>query len=71
LTSNLKGKKFETPLRVTCLFHTTFASNSVNIFATHYTQKALKARSIANVTFAVESFVGTLPPFEGKRLYMA
>ncbi|KZP22953.1 hypothetical protein FIBSPDRAFT_696257, partial [Athelia psychrophila] len=40
-------------------------------FARHYARKEKSARSIANVTFSVESFVGTLPPFQGKRLFNA
>ena len=49
----------------------TFVSNAVNIFTKHYTIKATKARSIANVTFTLDSFIGSLPPFQGKRLYNA
>jgi hypothetical protein len=44
----------------------TFVSHSVNIFAKHYANKSNTARSIANVTFSMDSFVGSLPPFEGK-----
>jgi hypothetical protein len=40
----------------------TFASNFCNIFAKQYTVKALKARTIANTVFAIEYFVGSLPP---------
>lgn len=49
----------------------TFVSDARNIFAKHYARKEISARSIANVTFSVESFVGSLPPFQGKRLYNA
>lgn len=48
----------------------TFVSDARNIFA-HYAREEKSARFIANVTLNVESFVGTLPPFRGKRLYNA
>ncbi|KZP21652.1 hypothetical protein FIBSPDRAFT_931462 [Athelia psychrophila] len=48
----------------------TFVSDARNIFA-HYTREEKSARFIASVTFNVKSFVGTLPPFQGKRLYNA
>jgi Reverse transcriptase (RNA-dependent DNA polymerase) len=49
----------------------TFVSSALNIFAKHYKNKTAAARSVANVTFALDSFIGSLPPFEGKRLYNA
>lgn len=48
-----------------------FKSTRRSIFANHYEVKATKARNVANVSFAVESMIGYIPPFEGKRLYMA
>ena len=47
----------------------TFVSNFRNIFAKQYQNKALKARTIANAIFSIESFIGSLPPLQGKRLY--
>lgn len=49
----------------------TFTSTATNIFANHYINKAVKARSVANVTFCLESFIGSLPPADGKRIYNA
>jgi hypothetical protein len=49
----------------------TFVSHSVNIFAKHYANKSNTAHSIANVTFSMDSFVGSLLPFEGKCLHTA
>ncbi|KZP11407.1 hypothetical protein FIBSPDRAFT_756733 [Athelia psychrophila] len=47
----------------------TFASGHRNIFARHYEKKAVTARGIANTIFSVETFIGSLPPLQGKRLY--
>ncbi|KZP21397.1 hypothetical protein FIBSPDRAFT_671446, partial [Athelia psychrophila] len=47
----------------------TFASGYRNIFARHYEKKASSARAIANTLFSVETFVGSLPPLQGKQLY--
>ncbi|KAF7964774.1 hypothetical protein HWV62_3128 [Athelia sp. TMB] len=49
----------------------TFASGHRNIFALHYEKKAAKAKSVAGSIFSVESFVGSLPPLQGLRLYNA
>lgn len=49
----------------------TFTSIERNIFLRHYHIKASKARNVANATFASESMIGSLPPYEGLRLYMA
>ncbi|KAJ7207268.1 hypothetical protein GGX14DRAFT_366489 [Mycena pura] len=48
-----------------------FTSVNRDIFAGHYTNKASKARVVANTTFAVKSMIGCLPPAEGIQLYMA
>ncbi|KAG6883163.1 hypothetical protein C0992_009520, partial [Termitomyces sp. T32_za158] len=42
-----------------------------SLFHEHYRAKAEKAQRIANVSFAVQTHVGVIPPYEGKRLYMA
>lgn len=52
-----------------CYVGMTFVSDARNIFAQHYAKKEKSARSIANVTFSLEAFVGSLPPLQGKRLY--
>ncbi|KAF7973545.1 hypothetical protein HWV62_14906 [Athelia sp. TMB] len=49
----------------------TFASGHRNIFTLHYERKAAKAKSVAGSIFSVESFVGSLPPLQGIRLYNA
>ncbi|KAF7374664.1 RNA-directed DNA polymerase from mobile element jockey [Mycena sanguinolenta] len=48
-----------------------FTSVDRNIFALHYKKKASKARAVANTTFGAKSMIGTLPPYEGIRLYTA
>ncbi|KAJ7482008.1 hypothetical protein FB451DRAFT_974399, partial [Mycena latifolia] len=48
-----------------------FTSINRDIFATHYTKKASKARAVANTTFAAKSMIGCLPPFDGIRMYDA
>ncbi|KAG6870903.1 hypothetical protein C0992_012142, partial [Termitomyces sp. T32_za158] len=42
-----------------------------SLFLKHYIAKSEKAQRVANVTFAVHTHIGVIPPFEGKRLYMA
>lgn len=49
----------------------TFQSTHKNIFAAHYTEKAGKGRVISNAILGVESMTGSLPPLQGKKLYMA
>ncbi|KZP03236.1 hypothetical protein FIBSPDRAFT_692711, partial [Athelia psychrophila] len=49
----------------------TFVSDAPNIFARHYAKKEKAARSVANVLFSLEAFIGALPPLQGKRLYSA
>ncbi|KAK7044152.1 hypothetical protein VNI00_007872 [Paramarasmius palmivorus] len=48
-----------------------FGSTTRDIFLAHYQRKASKARNVANATFAAEQMIGSLPPSEGVRLYMA
>lgn len=48
----------------------TFQTTHKNIFAEHYTTKASKARGIGHAILGVESMVGCLPPWEGRKLYM-
>ncbi|KAJ7144692.1 hypothetical protein C8R46DRAFT_823739, partial [Mycena filopes] len=48
-----------------------FTSTHNDIFATHYSKKASKARAVANMTFAAKAMIGCLPPYDGIRLYMA
>ncbi|KII83516.1 hypothetical protein PLICRDRAFT_148104 [Plicaturopsis crispa FD-325 SS-3] len=48
-----------------------FRSTHRYIFADQYTAKAAKGRSMSYAIFAMESFIGGLPAFEGKTLYMA
>ncbi|KZP07142.1 hypothetical protein FIBSPDRAFT_763346 [Athelia psychrophila] len=53
---------------------TTFASTPLGgarLFAKHYERKAGQAHRVAYSSFLVESYIGCLPPREGKRLYMA
>lgn len=47
------------------------STRKLNIFEEHYTKKASKARVIGNAIFGLESMIGVLPPWEGKKLYMA
>ncbi|THV00867.1 hypothetical protein K435DRAFT_559516, partial [Dendrothele bispora CBS 962.96] len=46
-------------------------STSKCIFEKHYIDKASKARSVAQATFAVSPMVGSIPPKDGIQLYMA
>ncbi|KAF8240369.1 hypothetical protein L208DRAFT_1233446 [Tricholoma matsutake] len=46
-------------------------STQRNIFAKHYKNKASKAQSVGNTVLGMESIIGTLPPWEAKKLYMA
>ena len=48
-----------------------FTSTAWDIFAHHYREKALKACRVACTSFALEAFIGVLPPKEGVLLYMA
>ncbi|KAJ7143116.1 hypothetical protein C8R43DRAFT_823347, partial [Mycena crocata] len=48
-----------------------FTSVTRDIFSAHYTTKASKAQNVANATFGTKTNLGTLPPLEGIRLYMA
>ncbi|KAJ7022997.1 hypothetical protein C8F04DRAFT_932021, partial [Mycena alexandri] len=54
-----------------CYVGLTFQSTNANIFASHYTHKATKARRTGFTVLGVESYIGTLPPKEGRLLYMA
>ena len=49
----------------------TFQSTHAEIFASHYSTKASKARVIGHAILGVESMIGSLPPYEGHKLYMA
>ncbi|TFY76932.1 hypothetical protein EWM64_g7080, partial [Hericium alpestre] len=49
----------------------TFCSTTCNIFSPHYSLKAQKAKSLANVTFRLDGLIGSLPAWEGHLLYMA
>ncbi|KLO04484.1 hypothetical protein SCHPADRAFT_840528, partial [Schizopora paradoxa] len=48
-----------------------FNSTQRNVFATHYENKAIKARKIANAVLGLESFIGALPPKQGCKLYLS
>ncbi|KAJ7125276.1 hypothetical protein C8R44DRAFT_533726, partial [Mycena epipterygia] len=48
-----------------------FTSVKRHLFEKHYLVKASKAQGIAHASFTVDSMIGTLPPKEGIRLYMA
>ncbi|KAK7042221.1 RNA-directed DNA polymerase from mobile element jockey [Favolaschia claudopus] len=48
-----------------------FTSVKRNIFEKHYSVKASKAQGVAHACFTVDSMIGSLPPKEGVRLYMA
>src|ERR1700733_152020 len=49
----------------------TLQSTQHNIFAKHYKNKASKAQSVGNTVLGMESIIGTLPPWEAKKLYIA
>ncbi|GLB40535.1 hypothetical protein LshimejAT787_0804060 [Lyophyllum shimeji] len=49
----------------------TLRSTARNIFIEHYNKKASKAQLIGRMIFALESKVGTIPPWEARRLYTA
>src|ERR1700733_15158964 len=49
----------------------TLQSTQCNIFAKLYKNNASKARSVGNTVLGMESIIGTLPPWEAKKLYMA
>ena len=46
-------------------------STARDIFAHHYREKALKACRVACASFALDAFIGELPPREGVLLYRA
>ena len=48
-----------------------FSSTTRDIFSKHYIEKSSKACRVACASFALEDFIGTLAPTEGKCLYMA
>ena len=48
-----------------------FSSTTRDIFAKHYDEKASKACRVASASFALDDFVGSLAPADGKLLYMA
>ncbi|KAJ7168699.1 hypothetical protein C8R46DRAFT_898032 [Mycena filopes] len=54
-----------------CYVGMTFQSTTKNIFAAHYSKKASTARGTAYSVLGLESYVGDLPPKEGRLLYMA
>ncbi|KAJ7022930.1 hypothetical protein C8F04DRAFT_898873, partial [Mycena alexandri] len=54
-----------------CYVGMTFQSTTKNIFAAHYSDKASTARGTVYSVLGVESYVGDLPPKEGRLLYMA
>ena len=41
----------------------------INLFEEHYNKKASKTWAIGNAIFRLESMIGVLPPWEGKKLY--
>jgi ribonuclease HI len=49
----------------------TFQTTHANVFASHYSTKASKARVIGHAILGVESMIGSLPPLESRKLYMA
>ncbi|KLO05044.1 hypothetical protein SCHPADRAFT_839832 [Schizopora paradoxa] len=49
----------------------TFSNIGKNIFAKHYDEKSRKARCVAGATLGLESYIGVVPPKQGKQLYMA
>ncbi|KAF5371511.1 hypothetical protein D9615_009610 [Tricholomella constricta] len=49
----------------------TFDFASSSMFRTHCTTKASAASGISGATFTLDSFVGTVPPSDGRQLYMA
>ncbi|KAJ7162682.1 hypothetical protein C8R43DRAFT_1173449 [Mycena crocata] len=54
-----------------CYVGMTFQSTTKNIFAAHYDAKASTARGTGYSVLGVESYVGNLPPKEGRLLYMS
>lgn len=48
-----------------------FQSTASDIFAAHYSSKATKARQCAHAILGMNTLVGSLPPKEGRTLYMA
>ncbi|RDB24922.1 RNA-directed DNA polymerase from mobile element jockey [Hypsizygus marmoreus] len=49
----------------------TFDFAQRHLFRAHCSKKASAARSVAGAIFALDSFVGVLPPVDARRLYMA
>ncbi|EIM90461.1 uncharacterized protein STEHIDRAFT_33397, partial [Stereum hirsutum FP-91666 SS1] len=49
----------------------TVTSTERDIFTLHYREKGLSAQRVANVCFAAESMVGSIPPREARILYLA
>ncbi|KAJ7301020.1 hypothetical protein DFH08DRAFT_979134 [Mycena albidolilacea] len=49
----------------------TFQSTARNIFASYYAAKASTARGTGYSVLGIESYIGDLPPKEGRLLYMA
>ncbi|KAJ7234899.1 hypothetical protein B0H12DRAFT_1212531 [Mycena haematopus] len=49
----------------------TFQSTTRDIFASHYTNKASTARGTGHSVLGIETYIGDLPPKEGRLLYMA
>ncbi|KZV90728.1 hypothetical protein EXIGLDRAFT_573704, partial [Exidia glandulosa HHB12029] len=47
-----------------------FQSDARNLFKSHYEEKAAKARRAAHGVLHIESMIGSLPPWEGRILYM-
>lgn len=41
-----------------------------NLFSPHYSKKVIKAHSVTHAVLHVESMIGTLPPWEGRILYI-
>ncbi|KAJ6461898.1 hypothetical protein C8R47DRAFT_993339 [Mycena vitilis] len=54
-----------------CYVGLTFQSTNRNIFAAHYSAKASTARKTGFTVLGVESYIGALPPKEGRLLYTA
>lgn len=48
-----------------------FSSTTRDVFVKHYDEKSSKACRVACTCFALDDFIGTLAPTEGRMLYMA
>jgi hypothetical protein len=58
------------PVQTQCVYlGVTLSTATNNMFEEHYTTKAARSRSIANVAFCVEAHTGALPPWAALKLY--